>query len=79
MQATGDGSRRLKTGLYVRSAAGLRLRDERVRRLVRRMRIAMPCLEDSDEPTARAWAQIEVLSDMAHTTQRKEGIVNSDG
>jgi hypothetical protein len=43
------------------------------------MRIAMPWLEDSDEPTARAWTQIEVLSDMAHTTLRREGIVNSDG
>jgi hypothetical protein len=30
-QATGDGSRRLKTGLFVRRAAGLRLSDERVR------------------------------------------------
>lgn len=68
-----------KTGLYVRSAAGLRLRDEKVRRLVRRMRVAMPWLEDADEPTARAWAQLEMLSDMAHTELRKRGILNSEG
>jgi hypothetical protein len=67
----------VKHGLYVRSTNGLRLRDEKVRRLVRRMRVAMPWLEDADEPTARSWAQIEVLADMAHTILRKIGITSN--
>jgi hypothetical protein len=74
-----DRPRRAKTGLYVRSTNGLRLRDEKVRRLVRRMRQCMPWLEDADEPAARAWAQIEVLADMAHTILRTIGITSHGG
>jgi hypothetical protein len=39
-----------KTGLYVLSASGLKLRDRKAQRLVRSMRVAMPWPEDSDVP-----------------------------
>ena len=51
----------LETGLYVKSPNGLRLRSRRVRRLVRKMQLVMPWLQPSDEPTARAWAELEIL------------------
>jgi hypothetical protein len=86
MSANGNGpghapakGKHASTSLYVRSAGGLKLRDEKTRRLVRRMRIAMPWLEDADEPTARGWAQIEILADMAHQVLRTIGIINGKG
>ena len=86
MSANGNGSghapakgKHASTSLYVRSAGGLKLRDEKTRRLVRRMRIAMPWLEDADEPTARGWAQIEIMADMAHQVLRTIGIINGKG
>ncbi len=48
-------------GLYVKSPNGLRLRYRRVRRLVRKMFNNMPWLQESDEPSARAWAELEIL------------------
>jgi hypothetical protein len=37
----------------------------------------MPWLEDADEPAARAWAQLEVMADLAHTHLRREGILDA--
>jgi hypothetical protein len=79
MQATGDGSRRLKTGLFERRAVGLRLSDERVRQSGSKDAHRNAMVGGHGRANARAWTQIAVLSDMAHTTLRKEGIVNSDG
>ena len=36
------------SGLYVRAARGLQFRDERVRRMLRKLRAATPWLEDTD-------------------------------
>jgi hypothetical protein len=63
-------------GLFVRSDRGLRLRDEKSRRLMRRMKIAMPWLTPADEPACRAWAQIEIIADTVHTILRRDGVVN---
>ncbi len=54
-------ARHAQTGLHVKSANGLRLRDRKVQRLVRKMQIVVPWLEPSDYPTCRAWA-VEVLA-----------------
>ena len=70
---------RAKTGLYVRSASGLKLRDRKVQRLVRAMRGAMPWIEESDVPACRAWAQLEILSDQAFAIVRTIGILNREG
>jgi hypothetical protein len=68
-----------KHSLYVRSASGLKLRDRKVQRLVRAMRVAMPWLEDSDVPACRAWAQLEILSDQAFAILRMIGIIDRQG
>lgn len=67
------------SGLYVKAQNGLRLRDQRVRRLVRKMRVAMPWLEDVDIPAARAWAQLEVLADQVYAWLRVGNVVNNQG
>jgi hypothetical protein len=67
------------SGLYVRAPSGLRLRDRKVGRLLTKLKDACPWLQPSDEPTARAWCEIEVLGMMAHAILRKAGIINSSG
>jgi hypothetical protein len=66
------------TGIYVRSKNGIRLRDRKVQRLVRSMRIAMPWLEESDVPACRAWAQLEILADTAYTMLGRLSLVNQE-
>jgi hypothetical protein len=67
------------TGLYVRASAGLRLRDKKVERLVRKMRGVMPWLEPSDFPTCRAWAELETLAAEVYSALRTAGVLNADG
>lgn len=68
-----------RTGLYVRGSNGLKLRDQRVRKLVHRMRAVMPWLEDSDLPVCRAWAELETLSSRVFAELREGGVINSNG
>jgi hypothetical protein len=86
MSANGNGSKhtpatskRARTGLYVRAQPGLKLRDLKVTRLVRKMRIATPWLEGSDIPAARAWAEIEVVAGQVYEALRAMGVVNQHG
>jgi hypothetical protein len=82
MSANGNGRREprtVNTGLYVKGSNGLRLRDQRVRKLVQRMRSAMLWLEDSDLPVCRAWAELEVLSSRVYAELRDHGTINSAG
>lgn len=65
-----------KHGLFVRADRGLRHRDERTRRLLRRVRVALPWLEASDDATAQAWCQIEILADACHAILRRDGVIN---
>lgn len=51
-----------RTGLYARSDSALRIRAERVRRIVANMRRAMPWLTPADTPAMKGWAELEVLS-----------------
>ena len=68
-----------KTGLYVRATNGLKLRDRRVRRLVRRMFGAMRWLEPSDRPACHAWAELEVLATRVYAELRDQGLLNARG
>lgn len=43
------------------------------------MRVAMPWLHESDIPAARAWAQPEILADLAFSHLRKEGVLQATG
>jgi hypothetical protein len=73
------GSRRARTGLYVKGANGRRLRDQRVRRLVQKMREAMPWLKEPEFlPACRAWAEFEILSGIVFAELRR-GVVNKGG
>jgi hypothetical protein len=65
-----------QTGLYVKGSNGHKLRDNRVRYLVFRMRQVMPWLADSDIPTARVWAQLEVIAANVYAELRDDGVVS---
>ncbi len=69
----------VKTGLYVKAPAGLRLRSRRVRRLVSKMRAVMPWLDDSDLPACRAWAEFEILGATAFADLIERGMTNDNG
>jgi phage terminase small subunit len=66
-------------GLYVRSRNGLKLRDRKVSRLVREMYRVVSWLEESDEPSCRAWAQLEVLALGVYAELRDRGFVGPEG
>jgi hypothetical protein len=75
----GHPGRNAGTGLYVRSANGLHLRHRKVRRLVEKMKAAMPWLEPSDFPATRAWAELEILGANIFVELISNGIANEDG
>jgi phage terminase small subunit len=52
----------VKHGLYARSPSALEIRGRKVARLMRRLRVVAPWLEPSDESTARAYCELEILS-----------------
>jgi hypothetical protein len=69
----------LTHGLFVRALPGLRLRDKRVERLARKVRVAMAWLEPSDYPAVRAWAEMEYLSNQVYATLASMGVLNRQG
>jgi hypothetical protein len=71
--------RPIKSGLYVRAPNGVKVRDQRVRHLTRRMKGCMPWLADSDMPAARAWAELEVLATRAYGILSTVPLINRDG
>ena len=52
----------LQHGYYARSPSALEIRGRKVARLMRRLRVVAPWLEPSDESTARAYCELEILS-----------------
>jgi phage terminase small subunit len=48
-------------------------------RLLRRLKLAMPWLEPADEPVARAWCELEVLSQRCYADLRDRGLLNAEG
>jgi hypothetical protein len=68
-----------RTGLYATSADAMRIRAQRVRRLVRKMRAVMPWIEESDLPACRAWAEMEILSAMAFAELHLNRVTNAEG
>src|SRR5713226_1350170 len=69
----------LSSGLYVRAKPGLRLRDKKVERLVRKMRMAMPWLEPCDFPACRAWAEMEYLCGQVYAVLRSTSVFTQGG
>jgi hypothetical protein len=68
-----------KTGLYVRAAPGLKLRDRKVTRLAVKVRAVLPWLEPADWPTVRAWCELEYLAGQVYAALRTYGVVNPSG
>jgi hypothetical protein len=52
----------LTHGLYARTPSALEIRGRKVARLMRRLRVVAHWLEPSDESTARAYCELEILS-----------------
>jgi hypothetical protein len=69
----------ITSGLYVRGEKNLGRRDQRVRRLTRKMRVCMPWLADSDLPACRGWAEMEVLANRAYAILSSVPLINKDG
>ncbi len=69
----------LKSGLYVKSPNGLKLRYRKVRRLVRKMQAVMPWLDPADDPACRAWAELEILGAYAFADLVEQGLTNKEG
>lgn len=61
-------------GLYSRLKRDVKVRDHRVRYLVWRLRKVCPWIGESDLPAARAWAQLNILSEIAYARLRDEDI-----
>src|SRR5712692_520667 len=66
-------------GLYSRLKRDVKVRDHRVRYLVWRLRKVCPWISDSDLPAARAWAQLNILSEVAYARLRDEGMTTASG
>jgi hypothetical protein len=75
----GQPRRHAATGLYVKAASGMRVRHRKIRRLVEKMRAAMPWLEPSDLPACRAWAELEILGAHAFSELVGTGLLNAHG
>jgi hypothetical protein len=67
------------TGLYVKAPSAMRVRHRKVRRLVEKMRAAMPWLENGDLPACRAWAELEILGANAFSELVTRGLLNAEG
>jgi len=52
----------IQHGLYAGSKSALEVRARKIARLMRRLRVVAPWLEPSDESTARAYCELEILS-----------------
>jgi hypothetical protein len=67
------------TGVYIKSAPGLKLRDRRVTRLAVKVRAILPWLQPADSPVVRAWCEIEYLCNQVYAALRAYGVTNPRG
>ncbi len=63
-------------GYYARSPSALEIRGRKVARLMRRLRAVAPWLEPSDESTARAYCELEIISAGIFAALTKLGLLN---
>ena len=63
----------------MKAESGLKLRHRKVRRLVTKMRQAMPWLADADLPACRAWAEMELLGAHAFADLETNGLATEKG
>jgi phage terminase small subunit len=60
-------------GYYARSHGALEIRARKVARLMRRLRIVAPWLEPSDESTAKAYCELEIMGAQIFAALSKMG------
>ena len=72
-------ARQGQTGLYAKSDSALRIRAERVRRIVANMSKVCPWLTAADTPAMRGWAELEVLSATVFAWLLKLNVLNGQG
>ena len=65
------------TGFYVKSPAGLKLRDRSVQRIVGQMRAECSWIRSCDLPLLRRWAELEIHATRLHAFLKIIGEVNS--
>jgi hypothetical protein len=66
-------------GIFVRSDRGLQLRDEKVKRLLHKLRTVCPWLEQSDVPISRRFCELEAIVSEVYTAIREKGAFTADG
>src|SRR6266851_3953732 len=71
------GSGHAMTGYYVKSPAGLKLRDRSVQRIVAQMREECGWIRACDLPLLRRWAELEIHATRLHAFLKMIGEVNS--
>jgi hypothetical protein len=76
---TGGHPGAVSSGLYIKAAPGLKLRDRRVTRLAVKVRAVLPWLQPSDFPTVRAWCELEYLCNQVYAALRAYGVTNPRG
>lgn len=76
---SGDVPATARTGLYSKSQSALRVRSERVRRVVAAMERQCPWLTPADRPAMRGWAELEVLSASVFAHLLILGVINGQG
>src|SRR5262245_61988431 len=69
----------VRSGFYVRAPGDLKLRARKVRKMVQKLRGALPWLVDADLPAARAWAELEYLGARAFVDLEANGITTAKG
>jgi hypothetical protein len=65
-----------KHGLFIRTQTSLARRNWRIKHLVRQARRVMPWLEPADQPTVRAWAELEIIGAGIFKCLMEQGIVD---
>ncbi len=66
-------------GLSIRVKHDARVRDQRVRLIVWKLRRICPWINDSDVPTCRAWAQLNLMADLCYARLKNEGFTTDSG
>jgi hypothetical protein len=76
-RAASAAGKHTRTGLYIRSKQGLRVRDKNVERLARRARNLAPWAQPGDFPLFKAWAQFEYLCMEVYGAIKMLGVLNN--
>ncbi len=69
----------VRTGAYARSKTALKIRADKTRRLMRKLRDVCPWLKESDLPVLRAYCELEVIGASLFAGVMEAGAITSAG